>query len=383
MASTFTANLNLEKPAVGEQNNTWGTTANSNYDLIDTWINGYLSKSVAGSSNVTLSASEYAHKTLILTGTLTGSIDLIFPAIEGFWHIYNNTSGAFTITIKVSGQSGDTLDQGDWGLFYNTATDMAKVTWGTSAGGTGGTSVSAAKTSFDVPFHAVDNETTGTKTMVAADIGKLVECDTSGGAITYDLLAVATAGAGATVGVINTDGTAAVTIDPNGAETVNGAATLALTDAQDCAILVCDGTEWWALRGSIPASTFMKTVLDDANAAAARTTLAAATTSQTSGFSGMLLEPDDQDYKIVVKASIGGTITETTTICASGTCTATFKINTTALGGTANSVSSSEQSQAHASANVFSAGDDIVITISSNSSCIDKSWTIKFTETLS
>ncbi len=91
----------------------------------------------------------------------------------------------------------------------------------------------------------------------------------------------------------------------------------------------------------------------------------------------------DKNYKIVVKAAHGGTITETTTISESGTVTATFKINTTALGGTANSVSSSEQSQAHASANVFSAGDDIVITTSSNSSCLGMSFTIKYTRTLS
>lgn len=105
--------------------------------------------------------------------------------------------------------------------------------------------------------------------------------------------------------------------------------------------------------------------------------------SQTEFISGFIESPADQDYKLIVKIPHGGTITETTTISASGTCTATFKINTTALGGTANSVSSSEQSQAHASANAFSADDDIVLTVSSNSSCADMSFTIKYTKTLS
>lgn len=49
----------------------------------------------------------------------------------------------------------------------------------------------------------------------------------------------------------------------------------------------------------------------------------------------------------------------------------------------ANSVSSSEQSQSHSSSNAFSAGDDIQLTISSNSSCADLSFTIKYTRTLS
>lgn len=108
-----------------------------------------------------------------------------------------------------------------------------------------------------------------------------------------------------------------------------------------------------------------------------------ASTTQTGEFmSGFIATPSNKDYRIVVRAAHGGTITETTTRSASGTCTATFKINTTALGGTANSVSSSEQSQAHSSANVFAAGDDIVITISANSTCIDMSFTIKYTRVL-
>ncbi len=108
---------------------------------------------------------------------------------------------------------------------------------------------------------------------------------------------------------------------------------------------------------------------------------AASTAQADEMMAGFIASPSAKSYKVVVKAAHGGTITETTTICVSGTCTATFKINTTALGGTANSVSSSEQSQAHSSSNVFSAGDDIVITISSVSTCVDMSFSIKYART--
>lgn len=102
-------------------------------------------------------------------------------------------------------------------------------------------------------------------------------------------------------------------------------------------------------------------------------------TSVVSDFiSGIIEVPVDQSYKLVVKVPYAGQITETTTISTAGTCTATFKINTTALGGTANSVSSSEQSQAHSTSNTFAAGDDIVLTVSANSSCANMSFTIKF-----
>lgn len=109
----------------------------------------------------------------------------------------------------------------------------------------------------------------------------------------------------------------------------------------------------------------------------------ASTTQAGECISGLIVTPADGDYRIVVKAPHGGTITEVTTISASGSCTLTVKINTTALGGTANSVTSSEQSQAHSSANVFSAGDDIVLTVSSNAACSKMTFTIKYTRTLS
>ena len=84
------------------------------------------------------------------------------------------------------------------------------------------------------------------------------------------------------------------------------------------------------------------------------------------------------DYRIILNARRAGTIGQTTTRCASGTATATFKINGAALGGAANSVSSSEQTQAHASANIFAVGDDIVITITSASSLKDMSFSIEW-----
>lgn len=78
----------------------------------------------------------------------------------------------------------------------------------------------------------------------------------------------------------------------------------------------------------------------------------------------------DGDYVCMRSVPEGFTITDVKTESASGTCTATFKINTTALGGTANSVSSTPQTQSHATANDAVANDDINVTVSSNSTCL-------------
>jgi hypothetical protein len=81
-----------------------------------------------------------------------------------------------------------------------------------------------------------------------------------------------------------------------------------------------------------------------------------------------ILAPEDGDYTIILKSIWAGAITDLTAKSASGTCTLTGKINSTNLGGTANSVSSTESSQSHSSANVVAVGDDIVLTVSANTS---------------
>jgi len=65
--------------------------------------------------------------------------------------------------------------------------------------------------------------------------------------------------------------------------------------------------------------------------------------SATEGISGLIRTGADDTITLVLKAPHAGRIVDTTTQSASGTCSATFKINSTALGGSSNSVSSSEQ----------------------------------------
>ena len=108
MASTFTTRLRLEKQATGENANTWGDKTNTNFDLIDESINGYASKSVAGSSNVTLTnsnatADETRQKVLEFTGTLTGDINVLLPTVESNYIVFNNTAGSQTLTVATTG----------------------------------------------------------------------------------------------------------------------------------------------------------------------------------------------------------------------------------------------------------------------------------------
>jgi hypothetical protein len=98
--------------------------------------------------------------------------------------------------------------------------------------------------------------------------------------------------------------------------------------------------------------------------------------SQTWEQSWLIEFPDNKDYRVVVNSALARTITGVTTRSSTGTCTLTVKINTTALGGTANSVSSTESTQAHTSANAVAVGDDIVFTVSANSAAENVSVTL-------
>lgn len=93
--------------------------------------------------------------------------------------------------------------------------------------------------------------------------------------------------------------------------------------------------------------------------------------------------PTNKTYCIKYSMPYAGTISATKTKCTSGTATATFKINTTALGGTANAVSSSGDSVTQSSANAFVAGDTLNVTISVNASCVDLLTEVIFTKGLS
>ena len=84
---------------------------------------------------------------------------------------------------------------------------------------------------------------TGAYTVVAGDLGTIINC--TSGTFTVSLTAAATLGAGFNVTVWNTSNTVgnAITIDPNGAETIDGVATLILRRGEGIQI-VCDGTNF-------------------------------------------------------------------------------------------------------------------------------------------
>jgi hypothetical protein len=87
---------------------------------------------------------------------------------------------------------------------------------------------------------------------------------------------------------------------------------------------------------------------------------------------------EDGDYTLILNSPYSLEIDSVTTDCDSGTCTATIEIDGTPLGGTANSVSSTETTQSHTSDNEGAAGCNVTIAIASNAGCEKMRLSVKF-----
>ena len=109
-----TPNKGYPLQATGSNTGAWGIVLNNQiFGVIDLNLGGRYNIDVSGSSDVTLTADDAQNVYHHLTGILTGNINYIFPAPNGgFFIVYNNTSGAYTVTVKPAGGTGLVVPQG-------------------------------------------------------------------------------------------------------------------------------------------------------------------------------------------------------------------------------------------------------------------------------
>lgn len=113
----------------------------------------FISINVAGTGDYTLSGVELNRVSYRLTGILTGNRNIIVPATTQQYWVDNQTTGAFTVTIKASGgDPGKTIAQGNRNIFYCDGANVLDAVSGAftpplavSAGGTGATTAANAR----------------------------------------------------------------------------------------------------------------------------------------------------------------------------------------------------------------------------------------------
>lgn len=103
-------------------------TTNEWFDQIVAFLGGYLTKSLAGgASSVTLTdvvGGETSHMVYVFTGTLTATIEVLWPPVARMLVARNSTSGAFSLTLKTTIGSGVVIPQGETALLWCDGTDI-------------------------------------------------------------------------------------------------------------------------------------------------------------------------------------------------------------------------------------------------------------------
>ena len=110
--STWTPNLNIQLIGTGEQNGSWGTTTNGNwqYCMEDAIVGS--TPVVFTDANITLIASQsttdqqYRYLYLNCSGTLSAQRTLFVPAINKNYIVINNTTGGYGIQVQTVAGTG-------------------------------------------------------------------------------------------------------------------------------------------------------------------------------------------------------------------------------------------------------------------------------------
>ncbi len=196
-----------------------------------------------------------------LTSDLAGSTAITQPVVadsEGRWpDVYLDPDSVKVVVQDASDVTLYTQDNVQIGVdttgfaasSHNHDTDYLEVAGDTMTGTLTADVIDFASdtarntTRTNLQIAATISDKASAYTALATDRGKVIR-GTS--AFTLTLTAAATLGSDWDLWVL-ADG-AAVTIDPNGSETIDGASTLVVSDGQSIRI-VCDGTSFYTIRG--------------------------------------------------------------------------------------------------------------------------------------
>jgi hypothetical protein len=263
MASTYSPNLRLELIGTGEQQGTWGTTTNTNLGtLLEEAIGGYASVTVSNVADTTLttnngSADESRNMVINLTGTISATRNVICPAIEKLYVVKNATTGGFAVTFKVSGQTGVSIPNGSTYFLYVDGIDARLIT-GSLANQLASSVSITGGTITGITDLAVADGGTGSSTAA----GARTNLGAAASGANTDITSIALNNTGLTVR--DTDASHFLSIVPGSNLSANRTLTVTTGDAARTLDISAS---------NVTVSTAGAALIDDANAAAQRTTL--------------------------------------------------------------------------------------------------------------
>jgi hypothetical protein len=217
-----------------------------------------------------------------------------------------------------------------------------------------------------------------TDTPTTDDEGKIIRF-TNAGAITV-LMELPASGTQFTLAWLA--GTGTITVDAESDVNLNGlgaGVNLQLSAAAGSATFIPTGSGTWDVIGATgdlvaaditDSSAVGRDVLTAADEDAARAAIDAAGTSQTFGINATFPTGGDDNFVLDQSATFPYTIDSSVTQCDAETATYRLQINGTNVGTTANSVSTSEDTQTHSTANSVAIGDTVRLVRSADAGCV-------------
>jgi len=176
-------------------------TANQAFNDLETAITEKAAIAIAGTGTYTASLAEMRNAIIELTGILSGNRDFVVPNRDKIYTVHNNTTGAFTVTVKTAAGTGIVVEQGFKSIVYCDGTNVLELS------------------TFPAPYRTI----TGSATLRLTD--SLIYCDASGGNVTVTLPS-ATTSIGRRWLFVRIDSSAnTVTIQRAGGDDINNAAT--------------------------------------------------------------------------------------------------------------------------------------------------------------
>lgn len=136
MASSYTTSLKIQQIGAGEQSGIWGSTTNTNWNLIEQAVTGVAQITMAN-SNYTLSSlngvsDEARCMVLVVSGTNSGVYQVVAPLVKKFYVINNATTGGYAITIGASTGSIVSIPNGVVGQVYCDGTNFFSAQTGSA-----------------------------------------------------------------------------------------------------------------------------------------------------------------------------------------------------------------------------------------------------------
>jgi hypothetical protein len=238
MASTYN-DLGIELMATGENAGTWGTKTNTNLDIIQQAVAGYVAQAVTDSGTTTLAITDGSTSTSVarnmvikLTGALTGTSTVTVPdSVEKLYIVENATTGSQTVTFKTVSGTGVNFTSTGYKFLFSDGTNINEITL---ASPPGGSDTQIQFNSGGTAFGGSANLTWDGTNVVIGATGALRLGDTTGGEY-VGLKAPGTVSSSVTFTLPGADGSADEFLKTDGSGNLTFAA-------------VSGGTSWQAVK---------------------------------------------------------------------------------------------------------------------------------------